>query len=159
MFSSQISSVPEEGLDQLTVPKSVQARLPPGISLSHTGSGGSSSSNKRPAASGSASFTMTPAQEEPPPKRVALPDNVAGALASISSSPASASKKKVELELSDAHINACYNLQRHSHRATRRPFFEFIFVSTVNYLSCVMTTTENQMSELCNLYFYQLLRE
>ena len=23
---------------------------------------------------------------------------------------------------------ACYNLQRHSHRATRRPFFEFIFV-------------------------------
>ena len=106
MFSSQISSVPEEGLDQLTVPKSVQARLPPGISLSHTGSGGSSSSNKRPAASGSASFTMTPAQEEPPPKRVALPDNVAGALASIFSSPASASKKKVELELSDAQINA-----------------------------------------------------
>ena len=105
MFSSQISSVPEEGLDQLTVPKSVQARLPPGISLSHTGSGGSSSSNKRPAASGSASFTMTPAQEEPPPKRVALPDNVAGALASIFSSPASASKKKVELELSDAQIN------------------------------------------------------
>ena len=109
MFSSQISSVPEEGLDQLTVPKSVQARLPPGISLSHTGSGGSSSSNKRPAASGSASFTMTPAQEEPPPKRVALPDNVAGALASISSSPASASKKKVELELSDAGHVITYN--------------------------------------------------
>ena len=85
------------------VPKSVQARLPPGISLSHTGS---SSSNKRPAASGSASFTMTPAHDEPPPKRVALPDNVAGALASVSSSPASASKKKVELELSDAQINA-----------------------------------------------------
>ena len=164
MFSSQISSVPEEGLDQLTVPKSVQARLPPGISLSHTGSGESSSSNKRPAASGSASFTMTPAQEEPPPKRVALPDNVAGALASISSSPASASKKKVELELSTPTSTpsrrwACYNLQRHSHRATRRPFFEFIFVSTVNYLSCVMTTTENKMSELCSLYFYQLLRE
>jgi len=88
------------------VPRSVQARLPPGISLSHTGSGGSSSSNKRPAASGSASFTMTPAQDEPAPKRVALPDNVAGALASVSSSPASASKKKVELELSDAQINA-----------------------------------------------------
>ena len=86
------------------VPKSVQARLPPGISLSHTGSSGSPS--KRPAASGSASFTMTPAQDEPPPKRVALPDNVAGALASVNSSPASASKKKVELELSDAQINA-----------------------------------------------------
>ena len=86
------------------VPKSVQARLPPGISLSHTGSSGSS--NKRPAASGSASYTMTPAQDEPAPKRVALPDNVAGALASVSQSPASASKKKVELELSDAQINA-----------------------------------------------------
>ena len=50
--------------------------------------------------------TLTPAQDEPAPKRVALPDNVAGALASVSQSPASASKKKVELELSDAQINA-----------------------------------------------------
>merc|ERR1719481_706818 len=68
------------------VPKSVQARLPPGISLSHTGSG-SSSGNKRPSNVGSsASYTMPPATEEPPSKRVMLPDNVAGVLANVQSS-------------------------------------------------------------------------
>merc|ERR1719334_270316 len=90
------------------VPKSVQARLPPGISLSHTGSG-SSSGSKRPSNVGSsASYTMTPASDEPPSKRVMLPDNVAGVLANVqsSSSQPGASKKKVELELSDAQINA-----------------------------------------------------
>lgn len=87
------------------VPKSVQARLPPGISLSHSGSG---SSNKRSNAGGSsgASFTMTPANEEPVHKRVALPDNVAGALANVANSQPGVAKKKVELELSDAQINA-----------------------------------------------------
>merc|ERR1712226_1079202 len=87
------------------VPRSVQARLPPGISLSHTGSGGG---NKRSSSgvSSSASYTMTPAAEEPPAKRVMLPDNVAGVLANVSTSQPGASKKKVELELSDAQINA-----------------------------------------------------
>lgn len=86
------------------VPKNVAARLPPGISLSHTGSG--SSSSKRSSTGSSASYTMTPAAEEPPTKRVALPEGVAATLAGISNSPAGSSKKKVELELSDAQINA-----------------------------------------------------
>ena len=84
------------------IPKNVQARLPPGISLSHTGSPGAS---KRPAASSNASFTMTPAADEPAPKRVAVPENVAGALAGLGGSSGGATKK-VELELSDAQINA-----------------------------------------------------
>ena len=84
------------------IPKNVQARLPPGISLSHTGSPGAS---KRPAASSNASFTMTPAPDEPAPKRVAVPENVAGALAGLGGSSGGATKK-VELELSDAQINA-----------------------------------------------------
>jgi hypothetical protein len=90
------------------VPRSVQARLPPGISLSHSGSGGSGGSGggKRPSSLSSASYTMTPAVDEPPSKRVALPDSLAGALAGVVSSQPGSSKKKVELELSDAQINA-----------------------------------------------------
>jgi hypothetical protein len=89
------------------IPRGVQARLPPGISLSHSGGGGSPSGSKRPAGGGgNTSYTMTHASEEPPPKRVSVPENVAGALANISSSPAGTAKKKVELELSEAQINA-----------------------------------------------------
>ena len=90
------------------VPKSVAARLPPGISLSHTGSGGGGSGSKRSAGSSSASYTIQPAEEEPATKRVALPDNVAGALQGLGAggSPAGTPRKKVELELSDAQINA-----------------------------------------------------
>ena len=87
------------------LPKNVAARLPPGISIS--GCSGASSSSKRSNTGSrggdgsSSSFIMTPSRDEPVIKRVAAPDNVAG----MTSSPAGASKTKVQLELNEAQIN------------------------------------------------------
>ena len=89
-----------------SVPKGL--KLPPGISLSPAPSGYAPGRRDSGSSSGSSSsFSIRPAAEEsrpPPPKRVALPPNVAGALAQAGDD--GGPKKKVELEISDKQMAA-----------------------------------------------------
>lgn len=90
------------------VPKGL--KLPPGISLSPAPTGYSSgrrSSVSSSGGGGSGSYSITPANDEPSPKKIALQENVASALASAAAdNDPNGPRKKVELELSEKQMEA-----------------------------------------------------
>merc|ERR1712106_209551 len=89
------------------VPKGL--KLPPGISLSPAPTGYSSGRRSSVSSSvgGSGSYSITPANDEPSPKKIALQENVASALASAAADNSSSGpRKKVELELSEKQMEA-----------------------------------------------------
>ena len=89
------------------VPKGL--KLPPGISLSPAPTGYSSGRRSSVSSSGggSGSYSITPANDEPSPKKIALQENVASALASAAAdTDTTGPRKKVELELSEKQMEA-----------------------------------------------------
>merc|ERR1719232_1856903 len=89
------------------VPKGL--KLPPGISLSPAPTGYSCvrRSSVSSSGGGSGSYSITPANDEPSPKKIALQENVASALASAAAdNDPTGPRKKVELELSEKQMEA-----------------------------------------------------